>query len=201
MVVKYFFLMIALFHVSKASAQLESLKITAKQLQEIYLLSDKTNNLTAGSNQIEKIKTDLLTLNSMSIQDINGIVKILEPKEIKSVKLKETTKANVKAFAEQFYSNRAADFQQVFKQYQIVQNEIAIKNFKQLVINEMYLLLSKDKLMYDGNFYTKESIEQMAVEGKSYDVYYKILNQNVNDKEWDAKSNFVFNNANQPLFR
>jgi len=193
--------MIALFHVSKASAQLESLKITAKQLQEIYLLSDKTNNLTAGSNQIEKIKTDLLTLNSMSIQDINGIVKILEPKEIKSVKLKETTKANVKAFAEQFYSNRAADFQQVFKQYQIVQNEIAIKNFKQLVINEMYLLLSKDKLMYDGNFYTKESIEQMAVEGKSYDVYYKILNQNVSDKEWDAKSNFVFNNANQPLFR
>lgn len=184
------------------NAQISEIKLTSNELKEIYKLSDKTDQFSVKSEEVEKIKTKLTTLTAYDISTIEEIVEILEPKSILNNKIPNgIDQQKIKAFVNRFYEERQESFDKVFTEYHIVNKNVAIENFQKLLNNEVMLILKKEELIFDGSAAPSSEVLKKIDGENDFEVLLKILNQNIDDKAWDEKSKFVFNNANLNLFR
>jgi hypothetical protein len=180
--------------------QLSSIKLDVNQLNEIYSFSEKTNRLSENLKVQQNVKNEFSELSGFSLHEIELILSVLDPVEAKNIELTSTQLKFIQDFASQFYQNRKDDFTQVFEKNGIVHEDIAISNLKQLLVNEIKILLSKETIKYNDKNYTKSTLIKLVTSENYYDVFFSVLNQNIDDKKWDSKANFVINNGDLNLF-
>jgi hypothetical protein len=196
-----FILISFMFYFSGFAQQFSSIKLSSSQLTEIQILAAKTKSLNAGLKEQEKVKSELLELANLTLSEIAFVLNVIDPNEAQKAQLTQEELKWVNDFAHQFYINRIDDFSPLFKKNGIVKEDVAAQNFKQLLVTETKIILGKTTIQLDGKSYTKEGLLSMINKDNFYDIFFKILNQNVDDKVWDVKSNFVFKNGDLKLFK